>query len=233
MSHRWAERSLAEFNRHDRGQQALYGIVQGGFYKDLRLESAAFVNSLPFFGQAIGGSLGANKTQMREIVAFTKAALNPERPTHLLGIGGICDIFSGIQAGIDTFDCVHPTRLARHGGALVRPPHLPEGKYSDHLNLNNGIFRQDKEPIEPDCPCPVCQRYSRAYLHHLLKAQELLAYQFISMHNVMFMNRLLSDIRSAVLHDRLEQERQRWVLQQTLVEPYRRPEFRRPEALTS
>lgn len=213
MSHRWALRSLAEFNRGDNQTQALYGIVQGGFYEDLRCESAEFINQQPFFGQAIGGSLGANKAQMREVVHYTKAALDPTRPTHLLGIGGVDDIFAGVLEGIDTFDCVHPTRLARHGGALVRPEHLPEGKCNDHINLNNGIFRQDKNPIEPDCPCLTCQHYSRAYLHHLLKARELLAYQFISIHNVMFMNRLLSSIRNAIQQDRVEAERQRWVLE--------------------
>lgn len=212
MSHRWALRSLEEFNRGNNGQQALYGITQGGIYPDLRLASAEFLNSQPFFGHAIGGSLGANKEQMKEVVKMTKAALDPSRPTHLLGIGGIQDIFSGVAEGIDTFDCVHPTRLARHGGALVRPPHLPLGKQSDHLNLNNGIYRLDEKPIEADCTCQCCQNHSRAYLHHLLKAKELLAYQLISIHNVCFMNRLLLAIRQAIQNNGLVQEKQRWII---------------------
>jgi queuine tRNA-ribosyltransferase len=212
MSHRWAMRSLEEFKRGNDGRQALYGITQGGVYPDLRLKSAEFLNSQPFFGHAIGGSLGANKEQMEEVVKITKAELDPSRPTHLLGIGGIQDIFSGVAEGIDTFDCVHPTRLARHGGALVRPPHLPPGKKSDHLNLNNGIFREDKYPIEPDCPCQCCQNHSKGYLHHLLKAKELLAYQLISIHNICFMNRLLAAIRQAIQNNCLAQEKQQWII---------------------
>lgn len=212
MSHRWAYRSLQEFERGNDGRQALYGIVQGGVYRDLRRESCDFVNNQPFFGQAIGGSLGADKTQMKEVVALATEQLNSERPTHLLGIGGICDIFEGVAKGIDTFDCVHPTRLARHGGALVRPHNLPEGKGSDHINLKNGIFRESEEPIESDCPCSVCQKYSKGYLHHLLKARELLAYQFISIHNVAFMNRLMLAIRKAIQNNTLAAERKHWLL---------------------
>lgn len=220
MSHRWGTRSLQAFlqiNNDDKqagkqGKQALYGIVQGGVYKDLRIESADYVNNQPFFGQAIGGSLGENKKQMSDVVAEVAAQLNPEKPIHLLGIGGISDIFSGVEQGIDTFDCVHPTRLARHGGALVRPEHLPEGKNSDHINLLNGIFRLDEQPIEPDCPCQVCQQHSRAYLHHLLKAKELLAAQLITIHNVAFMNRLLLAIREAIQTDTLAEEKEKWIL---------------------
>jgi queuine tRNA-ribosyltransferase len=212
MSHRWATRSLQEFKQSDNGKQALYGIVQGGIYPDLRARSCDYVNNQSFFGQAVGGSLGADKSQMREVVAMAMSTLNEERPTHLLGIGGVSDIFSGVEQGIDTFDCVHPTRLARHGGALVRPVHLPEGKKSDHINLMNGIFRLDGEPIEADCPCSVCQNYSRGYLHHLLKAKELLAAQLITIHNVSFMNRLMVAIRQAIQHNTLAQERNRWLL---------------------
>lgn len=211
MSHRWALRSLEEFKHGNDGKQALYGIIQGGVYEDLRSEACAFINEHPFFGQAIGGSLGADKSQMREIVEYTAERLHPDRPTHLLGIGGISDIFSGVAAGIDTFDCVHPTRLARHGGALVRPPNLPEGKTGDHINLRNSSFQLDEQAIEPDCFCVVCQKYSRGYLHHLLKAKELLAYQFISIHNVMFMNRLMLSIRQAIQTDTLETEQKRWM----------------------
>ena len=210
MSHRWGVRSLQEFQRYDNGRQSLYGIIQGGVYEDLRREACDFVNSQPFFGHAIGGSLGATKEQMYEVVAMTAQRLDPTRPIHLLGIGGVRDIFEGVAQGIDTFDCVHPTRLARHGGALVRPPHaLKEG--SDHINLRNRICRDDLAPIEPDCPCPTCKTYSRAYLHHLLKAQELLAMTLITLHNVAFMNRLLDVIRQAIRQGRLEEERQNWL----------------------
>lgn len=210
MSHRWGVRSLRAFQSHDNGRQALYGIVQGGIYEDLRQEACDFVNSHPFFGHAIGGSLGASKAQMYDVVAMAARRLDPRRPVHLLGIGGVRDIFEGVAQGIDTFDCVHPTRLARHGGALVRPPHaLNEG--AEHLNLRNSACREDPNPIEPDCVCPTCQTYSRAYLHHLLKARELLAMTLITLHNVAFMNRLLDAIRHAIAEGRLNEERKRWV----------------------
>jgi queuine tRNA-ribosyltransferase len=125
-SHRWAIRSLTEFNRTDDGKQALYGIIQGGIYEDLRDESTAFINSHAFFGTAIGGSLGASKKDMHDIVAYTRARVRDDRPVHLLGIGGVRDIFHGVRQGIDTFDCVHPSRLGRHGGALVMTAHWDE-----------------------------------------------------------------------------------------------------------
>jgi queuine tRNA-ribosyltransferase len=202
-SHRWATRSLNEFNRLNNPNQALYGIVQGGIYPDLRQQSCDFVNSNPFFGQAIGGSLGATKQQMYDVVGYTKSLLNPTKPTHLLGIGGLNDIFSGVAQGIDTFDCVHPTRLARHGGALI--------KAKKHINLSNSIFKLDNQPIEPDCPCSTCQKYSKGYLHYLLKAKELLAYQLITIHNVSFMSRLMAAIRLAIKHDCLAAERTNWI----------------------
>lgn len=210
-SHRWAIRSFEEFDSKNQGAQALYGIIQGGVYEDLRLESCRFVNDQQFFGQAIGGSLGANKNQMYDVVGFTKSQLNSERPTHLLGIGDINDIFSGVAQGIDTFDCVHPTRLARHGGALVRPKNLLEDKFKSHINLFNSICKLDNYPIEPDCYCSTCQKYSKGYLNHLLKAKELLAYQLITIHNVAFMNRLMLSIRQAIQHDCLEIERKNWL----------------------
>ena len=108
--------------------QALYGIIQGGIYEDLRDESTAFINEHAFFGTAIGGSLGASKKNMHDIVAYTRARVRDDRPVHLLGIGGVRDIFHGVRQGIDTFDCVHPSRLARHGGAL--------GKSEKHEKIN-------------------------------------------------------------------------------------------------
>ena len=215
LSHRWAERSLKEFQKDPSGKQALYGITQGGVYPDLRKRSADFVNSQPFFGHAVGGSLGADKAQMEEVVQMAMEPLDPSRPVHLLGIGGICDIFNGVREGIDTFDCVHPTRLARHGGALV-PVSVweslevdPQGR--EHMNLRNARFREDPRPIDESCACHTCQTYSRAYLHHLLKAGELLAMQALTLHNVHFMNRLLSSIRKAIAMDGLEQEKKHWV----------------------
>ena len=209
-SHRWEERSLAEFEKHHNGTQALYGIVQGGVYEDLRREATDFVNSQPFFAHAVGGSLGADKEQMYEVVSYTMSLLNPERPVHLLGIGGVRDIFEGVQQGIDTFDCVHPTRLARHGGALIRADQDLETD-KEHINLKNASFREDPEPIDATCGCETCQTYSRSYLHYLLKAKELLAMQAITIHNVFYMNRLLQAVRGAIKSDTLIEERKKWV----------------------
>lgn len=216
LSHRWAERSLKEFQKGPDGVQALYGITQGGVYPDLRRASADFVNSLPFFGHAVGGSLGANKTQMAEVVEMAMEPLDPSRPVHLLGVGGVSDIFYGIQQGIDTFDCVHPTRLARHGGALI-PPRLWESlgedpKGREHMNLRNARFREDPRPIDETCGCQTCKSFSRSYIHHLLKAGELLAMHLLTIHNVHFMNRLLTAIRQAIALDRLEDERKMWIV---------------------
>ncbi len=211
MSHRWASRSLAEFNKSDDGKQKLYGIIQGGVYQDLRQESCDYVNSQPFFGHAIGGSLGAAKEQMYEVVAMTAEKLDSSKPIHLLGIGGIIDVFNGVENGIDTFDCVHPTRLARHGGALVKPENR-ENKNKEHLNLNNSRFRDDFSPIEENCKCYTCQNHTKGYIHHLLKAKELLAASLITIHNVHLMNHLMKKIREAIQNDSLEKEKRYWTL---------------------
>lgn len=209
-SHRWAIRCLKELEKQEKQKQVLYGIIQGGVYLDLRQEGADFVNTQPFFGHAIGGSLGACKEQMREVVDMTTALLKKDRPIHLLGIGKVEDIFSGVEKGIDTFDCVHPTRLARHGGALVRPAHNPN-PYKDHINLRNKIYKQDNNPIEQDCACTTCEGYTKSYLHHLLKAEELLALSLISIHNISFMNRLMKSIRIGLKEGTYPQIKKEWV----------------------
>lgn len=206
MSHRWALRSFQEFQRLDDGSQALYGIIQGGVYDDLRGQSCDFVNSLPFFGHAVGGSLGSDKNQMHDIVALATSKLSKDRPIHLLGIGGISDIFNGVRQGIDTFDCVHPTRIARHGGALIKGGY--EGK--EHLNLRNSRFKEDTDPIEEGCPCACCTTYSKGYLHHLLRAQEIIGVTLITLHNVTFMNRLMLAIREALKTNTLEKVEKEW-----------------------
>ena len=209
MSHRWALRSLEEFNKNDNDKQKLYGIIQGGVYPDLRKESCDFVNNTPFFGHAIGGSLGADKSQMYDVVSMTMEILDKNRPIHLLGIGGVRDIFNGVENGIDTFDCVHPTRLARHGGALARPENQDGDK--EHINLNNSKFREDHAPIEPDCNCYTCKNHTKSYIHHLLKAKELLAASLITMHNVNYINRLMTSIREALKNNNLDEEKKRWL----------------------
>ncbi|WP_119680093.1 tRNA guanosine(34) transglycosylase Tgt [Indioceanicola profundi] len=212
MSHRWGDRSLAEFERGggisaNGMPQAMYGIIQGGIYPDLRKESAEYTASRPFFATAVGGSLGAHKDQMVEVVAMAMPHVHPDRPVHLLGIGGIVDIFEGVKLGIDTFDCVSPTRIARHGWALM------PGAKGERLNLRNARFREDPAPIDESCGCHACRTYSRAYIHHLLKAGELLAMSLVSLHNIHTMNRLMRDVREAIRTNTLEEARRRWVWQ--------------------
>lgn len=204
-SHRWALRSLNAYLQCDNGTQKLYGIVQGGVYPDLRKESVEFVNSHPFFGHAVGGSLGANKQEMYDIMGETLSLLSKDRPVHLLGIGGIQDIFQGVALGIDTFDCVHPTRIARHGGALIKPWNKDDDLKREHINLRNSRYRLDTSPVEPDCFCTTCRNYSRGYLHHLLKTEEFLAFTLVAEHNAYFMNDLMKRIRDALETNRFQE----------------------------
>jgi queuine tRNA-ribosyltransferase len=205
MSHRWGDRSLAEFARKDDGRQAVYGIVQGGVYPDLREESSAYTRDRDFFGTAIGGSLGGNKEQMYEVVAMCMPHIHADRPVHLLGIGGIGDVFSGVRNGIDTFDCVSPTRIARHGWALA------EGAPGERLNLRNARFREDPLPLDAKCTCYTCREFSRAYLHHLIKVGEMTGMALLSIHNIATMVRLMRDVRHGVETGTLDEAERRWI----------------------
>ncbi len=215
-SHRWEVRSLKAFAQNHDGKQATYGIVQGGIYEDLRKQSIDFVNNNPFFAHAIGGSLGSSKEQMYDIVSFTAPQLCPSRPIHLLGIGGVRDIFHGVTCGIDTFDCVHPTRLARHGGALVPyfvkiQDHDDSQRQQEHINLRNSRYKDSTQPIDSTCLCHTCQNFSRGYLHYLLKANEMLGLQAISIHNIFFMNRMMQEIRQSLENGTFESVREQFI----------------------
>ncbi len=217
LTHRWAERSIAEFARAAEGSagpQALYGIVQGGVYEDLRRESAEFTAAQPYFGHAIGGCLGSDTFELDAVVSMAMAPLNAAttepRPVHLLGIGGVRDIWDGVAKGIDTFDCVNPTRLARHGSAYLRPVYAENPDDRDYVNLKNARFRDDDNPLDPECQCYTCQTLSRSYLHHLVKAGEMTAIQYLAIHNVAFMNRLMTDVRAAIRADDYAAARARW-----------------------
>ncbi len=214
LSHRWARRSWEEFQRHatgSAGPQALYGIVQGGVYEDLRKESAEFALSQPTFGHAVGGCLGGSEAEMHEVVGLAMAPLDDDQPVHLLGIGGIRDIWGGVAKGIDTFDCVNPTRLARHGSAMVRPPTGGQRADRDHINMRNARFRSDNDPIDPKCTCYTCRTFTRSYLHHLVKAGEILAMQLLAIHNIAFMNGLMLAVRQAIRDDRFAETMREWV----------------------
>jgi queuine tRNA-ribosyltransferase len=209
MTHRWADRCLAEFERAHDGRQALYGILQGGVYEDLRTEAAQFISSRPFFGNAVGGSLGAEPEQMVEVVDWALSSLGRDRPVHLLGIGGTWDIWESVERGVDTFDCVSPTRLARHGWALTRK--APKGR----INLRNARFKLDESPIDEDCDCPTCRRFSRAYLHYLFKAGEIQGMHHVTVCNVHFMTRLMREIRRSLAEGRFSEAKRTWLGEST------------------
>jgi len=205
LSHRWADRCLEEFKRTHTGKQALYGIVQGGVYEDLRARASTFISERPFFGHAIGGSLGADKQQMYEVVDFAMAGLSPEKPVHLLGIGGIDDIWENVSRGVDTFDCVSPTRLARHAWALVRT------EKNFRLNIRNAQYQKDASALDPECDCSTCRTYSRAYIHYLLRAKEMQGVRLLVIHNMRFMMRLMEAIRTAIKQGRFLEAKREWL----------------------
>ncbi len=201
-THRWLERCLDWHERHGPAGQAVYGIVQGGVEPDLRVISAETVAASRCPGIAVGGSLGQDKAQMHEVVDWTTAQLErvaPDRPRHLLGIGEIDDLVSGVAQGIDTFDCAMPTRLGRHGVALV-----PNPGARWRVDLYKGRWRRAPEPILEGCPCPACaEGFSRAYLHYLVRAHELTGLRLITQHNLSFVSRLMADLREAIGAGRL------------------------------
>lgn len=201
-THRWLQRCLDWHSRHGPGAQVVYGIVQGGVEHDLRRLSAAAVAASACDGIAVGGSLGRDKDQMREVVGWSTAELErlaPLRPRHLLGIGDVDDLIAGVALGVDTFDCAIPTRLGRHGVALV-----PDPGRRWRLDLAKGRWRRAPETILDGCPCPACAGgFSRAYLHHLLRARELTALRLVTLHNLSFIARLMTDLRAAIDAGRL------------------------------
>lgn len=196
LSHRWEERSLKQFLDHFDDRQRMYGIIQGGIYEDLRTESIDFIKSHPFFGQAIGGSLGVEKQEMYGLVDYIMQQVPVDRPTHLLGIGGLRDLLEGVNSGVDTFDCVHPTRIARHGCALIARPE--EAVAKEHINLKNACYAEDVNPIDSECDCYTCRRFTRSYLHHLFKARESTGGLLLTIHNARFMMRWMEAIRQAI-----------------------------------
>lgn len=205
-SHKWEKRSLDYFEKINDGSQALYGIVQGGVYEDLRLESCNFINNNNFFGIAIGGCLGDTTLKMYQVVNFCMENLRKDRPVHLLGIGYIKDIFNGVKQGIDTFDCVHPSRVARHGFAYCKKIYLKSESEirTNNINLNKGKFENDNNLLEDDCMCSTCKKgYKRSYIHLLIKQKELMGYTLITNHNVYFFNKMMNDIRYGILTDDL------------------------------
>lgn len=212
-THRWAERSLEAFASSEplHGyRQALFGIVQGGAFRSLRERSAAFIASLPFDGIAVGGNLGQGHDEMNLVLEWTEPLLPLEKPRHLLGIGDVAGVFAAVERGMDTFDCVMPTRSARAGALLTLAPDEEDrgakrGVNARHrINILNARFARDLRPVEEGCDCYTCAHYTRAYLRHLFKADEQLGQQLATIHNLRFMARLMARIRDAIAADRLD-----------------------------
>ncbi len=204
-THRWAERSLAYHHsnvlKNTRTEkQALFGIVQGGREESLRKRSAEFIGGLDFEGFGIGGSFA--KEDMQTVVKWVNEILPKEKPRHLLGIGEPEDLFMGVENGVDLFDCVAPTRNGR-GGTL----YTSSGK----INIRNAEFREDAGPIDSECQCEVCQKYSRAYLCHLYRAHEMLGGTLGSMHNLYFIINLVKRMRQSILDDNFPEFKQNFL----------------------
>src|SRR3954452_19328260 len=193
-THRWLRRCLDWHAAHGPEGQLVYGIVQGGVFEDLRLESAQAVADSECDGIAIGGSLGGDKEQIYEVVDWTTAVLPEDKPRHLLGIGEVDDLIRGVELGIDHFDCAMPTRIGRHGMALV-----PDPEHRWRIDITAARWQHDKRPLMDDCPCPACTGgYTRGYLRYLLKARELTGQRLVTLHNLTFLSRLMADLRAAV-----------------------------------
>jgi queuine tRNA-ribosyltransferase len=193
-THSWAERCLQAKKRPD---QALFGIVQGGVFRELREESASFLRSLNFSGYAIGGlSVGETKDEMHKMVEVVDPILPEDKPRYLMGVGTPVDLLNGIKRGIDLFDCVLPTRLARHHSVFTH-----RGK----LNLVNAKHTQDARPIDENCQCYTCQNFSRAYLRHLIQAREILSSTLLSIHNIFILLEIAREAREAILQNSFDQ----------------------------
>ncbi len=193
LSMRWAERSRAAFRQ--RAGYGLFGIVQGGVYPDLRAESAAALREIGFEGYAVGGlAVGEGQSQMFETLGVTTPHLPADRPRYLMGVGKPADILGAVARGVDMFDCVLPTRSGRTGQAWT---------WDGPLNLRNARHRDDAgTPLDRDCPCPVCAKYDRAYLHHLTKAEEVLGLMLLTEHNLWHYQALMQRTRAAIAKGR-------------------------------
>ncbi|MDD3862073.1 MAG: tRNA guanosine(34) transglycosylase Tgt [Candidatus Gracilibacteria bacterium] len=191
LTHKWLSRCKKEheklYKKSPSKKQALFGIIQGGIYKDLRVESAKFVNSQNLPGNAIGGlSVGEGKKIMYEMVETVIPHLDLARPRYLMGVGTPEDLLECVDRGIDMFDCVHPTRMARHGAFFTK---------TGRFGIKNEKFKFDKNPLEKDCQCETCKNYSRSYLRHLIFENEILGLRLMTVHNVHFLLNLMREIR--------------------------------------
>lgn len=206
-TYRWLERCIAA---HQRDDQALFGIVQGGVYLDLRCQATEALTKLDLPGYAIGGvSVGEEPELIHKIVQATAPLLPNHKPRYLMGVGTYREMVMAIASGVDLFDCVIPTRWARHGTAMVQ---------GDRWNLKNAKFREDFTPLDETCPCYTCQNFTRAYISHLVRSQEILAYTLLSIHNITELIRFTQKIREAILRDTFATEFAHWLAPQEVGE---------------
>lgn len=204
-THRWAERCLIEHElqikkRANKPYQALFGVIQGAQFEDLRREAARFMGSLPFDGYGIGGAI--EKSLLPGIIRWVNEELPESKPKHLLGISEPDDMFAAVEQGVDTFDCVSPTRTARNGGIYT-----PHGR----INILGAKYRFDYEPISGECDCYTCKHYSLAYLHHLFRAKEILASTLASIHNERFIVSLVDKMRETIASGEFNSFREDWL----------------------
>ena len=193
MSIRWAQRSKAAFG--DQPGRACFGIVQGGVFPDLRRQSAERLQTIGFDGYAIGGlAVGEGQSAMFEVLDATIPCLVSEKPRYLMGVGKPADILGAVQLGVDMFDCVLPTRSGRNGQAFT---------WEGPLNLRNARHSDDNSPLDPKCRCPACRQFSRAYLHHVVRSEEIIASMLLTWHNLTFYQDLMEGLRTAVVGNRL------------------------------
>lgn len=200
-THLWAQRCLAAQKRPD---QALFGIVQGGVFPDLRAQSAEFISSLGFPGHAIGGlSVGETKEEMHQVLDVVVPILPPKKPRYLMGVGTPADLVNSVMRGIDIFDCVLPTRLGRNNAVFLRQ--------GGRLNIKNAPFARDQNPIDQNCTCYTCRHFTRAYLRHLIVAKEMLSATLLSIHNIHTLIQLTQDMRAAILRGEFAAFARKWV----------------------
>ena len=192
-THTWLQRCIDAKTRTD---QALFGIVQGGIFPDLRQQSAEYITALDLPGNAIGGlSVGETKAEMHQILEVVDRVLPEDKPRYLMGVGTPEDLINGVLRGVDIFDCVLPTRLARHKAVFTA---------TGRMNISKAIYARDERPIEQDCACYTCQNFSRAYLRHLIVAKEMLSGTLLSIHNLHTLLKLADDMRQAIIQGNFE-----------------------------
>lgn len=204
-THAWADRCLTELDRlrtehADRPYQALFGVIQGAQYEDLRRQTSQHLGALPFDGFGIGGAI--EKANLGNIVRWVNEELPKDKPKHLLGISEPNDIFDAIEQGVDTFDCVSPTRVGRNGAFYT---------YEGRRNIKGAQYKEDFSPLLEDCECYACQNYTRAYLNHLAKAGEILGLTLMSIHNEYFIIKLVDDIRASINDGSFQDLKKDWL----------------------